>query len=181
MLNLSSSRLCLVAFTLGGMLLSGCQKNESNSANKEPARQGSSTPAAPAAPPATPTPPAEAKAPAQDAPGGLTMKLDDPQTALGFLEQSGLNLKDAKDDCALLAEDHATLGGLVRKARETAATRSVKCEAAAGGKTWSCKADFTGGNSAEPEASEFALSLQFNVDDATRAIQPDSLVCLMAG
>jgi hypothetical protein len=172
MLNLSSSRLCLVAFTLSGMLLSGCQKNESNSANKEPARQGSSTPAAPTA---------EAKAPAKDAPGGLTMKLDDPQTALDFLEQSGLNLKDAKDDCALLAEDHATLGGLVRKARETAATKSVKCEAAAGGKTWSCKADFTGGNSAEPEASEFALSLQFNVDDATRAIQPDSLVCLMAG
>ena len=169
MLNLSSSRLCLVAFTLGGMLLSGCQKNESNSANKEPARQGSSTPAAPAAPPA----------PA--APGGLTLKLDDPKTALDFLEQSGLNLKDAKDDCALLAEDNPTLGGLVRKARETAKTQSVKCEAAAGGKTWSCKADFTGGNSAEPEASEFALSLQFNVDDATRAIQPDSLVCLMAG
>ena len=124
---------------------------------------------------------AEPKAAAQKTPGALRMKLDEPQAALDFLEQSGLRLQDVNGDCALLAENHATLGALVRHARQNATTRSIQCEATPGSKTWSCKADFMNSGGEESEVTDFRLNLSFNVDDASRSIQPESLVCLMAG
>jgi hypothetical protein len=144
------------------MLLPGCQKRESEPATKNSA-------------------PAAVKATDTQVPGALSMKLDDPQVALSFLEQSDLKLQQAKDDCALLAEEHGTLGVLVRKARERATQKSVRCEAPSGSKTWSCEAEFIASGGEDSEVSDFALKLNFNVDDATRTLAPESLVCLMAG
>ena len=123
----------------------------------------------------------EHKASTQETPGALSMKLNDPQAALDFLEKSDLRLRDAKDDCALLAEDHATLGALVHHARQKANTRSIQCEASPGSKTWSCKADFMNSGGEQSEATDFRLNVSFNVDDTSRTIPPESLVCLMAG
>jgi hypothetical protein len=163
------SRRSLVGlFTCAGLLLTGCKEKE------QPAPAPSTN---------APRSPAPAAAPAAAAPAeqkGANLELDDPKAALSFLEESQLELQGTQGDCALLAED-GKLGAVVKKARSTATTWSVKCDAGADAKTWACKADFKRAADKDSEAGEFALTLEYKVDDATKAIDPASLTCLMAG
>lgn len=108
------------------------------------------------------------------------MKLDEQQAALDFLKQSDLKLEGAPGECALLAEE-GTLGALATKARADATEWSVGCEPDVNAKTWACKARFARSGGSEEEATGFMLELQYKVDDTTRALQRDSLVCMMAG
>ncbi|HLL52834.1 MAG TPA: hypothetical protein VK447_04755 [Myxococcaceae bacterium] len=164
------SRRSLVGlFTCAGLLLTGCKKEQP----------------APAPAPSTNAPPspAPAAAPAAAAPAeqkGANLKLDDPKAAIALLEESQLKLEGAQGDCAFLAED-GNLGAVVKKARSTATNWSVKCDAGADAKTWACKADFKRAEEKDSEAGEFALTLEYKVDDATRAIDPASLTCQVAG
>lgn len=112
-------------------------------------------------------------------PGALGLKLDDPRTALDFLEQAPLDLKEAPASCAQLAEA-GTLGALVKKARAEAAEWSVQCEPAKGTKSWACQAQFSQ-RGADEDSDGPAMRLRYTVDDASRTIPPGSLSCQMAG
>jgi hypothetical protein len=112
-------------------------------------------------------------------PGAWSLKLDDPRAALDFLEQSPLKLQEGGESCAQLAEA-GTLGALVRKARAEAAAWSVQCEAPRGTTRWACQARFSQrGGEDNPDGP--AMLLRYTVDDTSRTIPPDSLVCQMAG
>lgn len=112
--------------------------------------------------------------------GASRLKLDDPRTALDFLEQSPVNLRDASESCAQQAEA-GTLGALVKKARAEAAEWSVRCEPAPGAKsTWACQAQFSQ-RAADEDSDGPAMLLRYTVDEASRTIPPASLVCQMAG
>lgn len=115
----------------------------------------------------------------KESPKALSMKLNEAQAALDFLKQSGMKLKEGKESCADLAAEHGSLGSLVKKAQADATDSSIQCEPNTEAKTWACKAEFT--KSGGDEDSEFAIQLQYSVDDATRSIQAGSLVCLIAG
>jgi hypothetical protein len=111
--------------------------------------------------------------------GALSMKLDDPQVAFDVLGKSSMALGEAHESCAQLAEA-GTLGALVKKARADYKEWSVQCEAQENTKTWACKAQFmTPGDEENPDGP--SMRLQYRVDDATRTVQPGSLICQMAG
>jgi hypothetical protein len=125
-------------------------------------------------------PAAPAPAPASAPVAALSMKLDNPQTALEFLSQSAVKLEEGQGDCSYLTE-YGTLAKLVEKVRKGATQSSVRCEPKAGTKAWACKADFKGRMGEGSAAADFSLGLQYSVDDATRTLEPGSLVCNMAG
>lgn len=163
----SSVSVTMLSLTVGAMLLTGCKE------------QGAATqpPPSAAAPAAGATAPQAGEA---QAPKALSMKLGDQQAALDFLKQSDLKLEGAPGECALLAEE-GTLGALATKARADATEWSVSCEPDVSAKVWACKARFARSGGSEEEATGFMIDLQYKVDDATRTLQKDSLVCLMAG
>lgn len=110
----------------------------------------------------------------------LSMKLDDSKVAVDFLKKSGVKLEEGKEDCSYLTE-YKTVGKLVAKVLKDAKTSSVRCEPQGDTKTWACQADFQGRTGKGSEAAEFTLRLRYTVDDTTKALQPGSLVCNMAG
>lgn len=117
---------------------------------------------------------------ASGAAGASRLKLDDPRTALDFLEQSTVNLRDASESCAQQAEA-GTLGALVKKAHAEAAEWSVRCEPSPGAKSaWACQAQFSQ-RAADEDSDGPAMLLRYTVDEASRTIPPASLVCQMAG
>jgi hypothetical protein len=161
----------LAAIPLLGTLLfvSACEKSQS------PAP----TPADPAPPAPTSPPPAPtAEAPSAPAPQPTAApQLDNPQVALERLTQSSVRVDEGKGSCSLL-KTYETVGKVVEQLRTEATESSVRCEAKADSKTWSCKADFKVRSGEGPEAAELlSLDLQYDVDGTTQDLQPGSLVC----
>ena len=117
--------------------------------------------------------------PGQGKPGALALKLEDPRTALDFLEKSSLALMGSDESCAQL-QDSGTLGALAKKARAEFKESSVQCRPQKDTQTWACEARFrTPGDEENPDGP--SLRLEYTVQEAPRGVLLASLRCQLAG